>query len=126
MSLVLDPGQFDVLLMENLYGDILSDLGAGLIGGLGLAPSANYGEHAAVFEAVHGSAPDIAGQGRANPTALILSAAELLLHLGQSEAAQAIRIAIYRVLKEGRVLTPDLKGSASTMEFAKEVALFFG
>jgi isocitrate dehydrogenase (NAD+) len=122
MSLVLYPEKFDVLLMENLYGDILSDLGAGLIGGLGLAPSANFGEQAAVFEAVHGSAPDIAGKGIANPTALLLSAAQMLKYLSQTEAASRIENAIFETYLKSTVRTPDLGGKASTMDFAKEIA----
>ncbi len=121
MALVLDPTQFDVLLLENLYGDILSDLGAGLIGGLGLAPSANFGAEAALFEAVHGSAPDIAGQGIANPTALLLSAVEMLHYVGQAEVGERIRSAIYTVLAAGTATTADLGGTASTMEYAQAV-----
>ena len=121
MYLVLDPYRFDVLVMENLYGDILSDLGAGLIGGLGLAPSGNFGPNSAVFEAVHGSAPDIAGKGIANPTALLLSAAQLLRHIGRQAVAERIESAVHATFDEGRVLTRDLGGSASTMEFAKAV-----
>ncbi|MCB0322591.1 MAG: isocitrate/isopropylmalate dehydrogenase family protein [Bdellovibrionales bacterium] len=121
MALVLDPTPFDVLVMENLYGDILSDLGAGLIGGLGLAPSANIGFTAAVFEAVHGSAPDIAGKGIANPTALLLSAVEMLRHLSLEEPAQRITSALTRTIAVESARTKDLGGSASTMQFAQEV-----
>ncbi len=121
MALVLRPEQFDVLVMENLYGDIISDLCAGLIGGLGLAPSANYGEKVAVFEAVHGTAPDIAGKGIANPTALLLSAVEMLDFIGKRNAAQRIREATVATLSEGKATTADLGGSASTMEFAKAI-----
>lgn len=121
MSLVLDPSKFDVALMENLYGDILSDLGAGLIGGLGLAPSGNFGHEAAVFEAVHGSAPDIAGKGVANPTALLLSAMELLRYLNQVEVAERIRIALHQTLAVEKLRTPDLGGESSTMNFAREI-----
>ena len=122
MHLVLDPYQFDVLLMENLYGDILSDLGAGLIGGLGLAPSANIGRDCAVFEAVHGSAPDIAGRQLANPTALLLSAVEMLSYIGQQAEADRIRRALYTTFSHQDDLTGDLGGKSSTMEFAKAVA----
>lgn len=122
MALVLKPEQFDVLVMENLYGDIISDLGAGLIGGLGLAPSANYGESAAVFEAVHGTAPDIAGQGIANPTALLLSAVELLDYIGQRTTADRVRAAVIKTIAEGKYTTRDLGGTSSTMEFAQAVS----
>ncbi len=109
MQLVQYPAQYDVLVLPNLYGDILSDLAAGMIGGLGLAPGANLGEHAAVFEATHGSAPDIAGLDRANPTGLILSAMLMLRHLGEREAAMWVESAVASVLAEGRSLTADLK-----------------
>lgn len=121
MQLVLRPEQFDVLLMPNLYGDIVSDLAAGLVGGLGIVPGANIGEDCAVFEAVHGSAPDIAGQGLANPTALMLSAAMMLEHLGEIGAAGRLRGAIERVYREGRSLTRDVGGTASTEEFTRAV-----
>jgi len=121
MSLVLDPCEFDVLVMENLYGDIISDLCAGLIGGLGLAPSANIGADCAVFEAVHGSAPDIAGQGVANPTALLLSAVEMLHHIGNSECADRITSALHKTLASEKTRTRDLGGKLSTMDFAKEL-----
>jgi isocitrate dehydrogenase (NAD+) len=121
MQLILRPETFDVLLMPNLYGDIVSDLAAGLVGGLGLVPGANIGETHAVFEAVHGSAPDIAGQGIANPTALMLSAALMLEHLGETQAAARLQGAIERVYAEGRSLTRDLGGTASTGEFADAV-----
>lgn len=120
MRLVLDPHDFDVLLMENLYGDILSDLTSGLIGGLGLAPSGNIGDNQAVFEAVHGSAPDIAGQNVANPTALILSSALMLQHLGEKQAAQHIQQAVEETLA-GDVRTADLGGTASTVQFTDAV-----
>lgn len=120
MRLVLDPHEFDVLLMENLYGDILSDLTSGLIGGLGLAPSGNIGEDQAVFEAVHGSAPDIAGQNVANPTALILSSALMLRHMGEKQAAEHIQQAVEETLA-GDVRTGDLGGTASTTEFTDAV-----
>ena len=108
MQLVLDPTQFDMLLLENLYGDIVSDLCAGFIGGLGMAPGANIGVDTAVFEAVHGSAPDIAGKNKANPMALILSGAMMLDHLGEHEAADRVRAAVHAVLREGKKLTSDL------------------
>jgi len=122
MQLVLDPTRFDMLLLENLYGDIVSDLCAGFIGGLGLAPGANIGEHGAVFEAVHGSAPDIAGKNMANPMALILSAAMMLDHLHELEAAQRVRRSVVAVLAEGRVLTRDLGGTHGTTEIAEAIA----
>jgi isocitrate dehydrogenase (NAD+) len=121
LQLVLEPTQFDVLLLSNLYGDIVSDLCAGLVGGLGLVPAANIGESYAVFEAVHGSAPDITGQGIANPTALILSGVLMLRHLGENEAADRVLQAVFRVLEEGEVRTPDLGGGSSTEEFADAV-----
>ena len=110
-----------VLLLPNLYGDIVSDLCAGLVGGLGLVPGANLGEQAAVFEAVHGSAPDIAGKNIANPTALLLSARLMLDHLGEAAAATRIGAALDRTFVDGRVRTRDLGGTASTMEFANEI-----
>jgi isocitrate dehydrogenase (NAD+) len=122
MQLVQKPDLYDVLVLPNLYGDIVSDLAAGLVGGLGVAPGANIGEHAAVFEAVHGSAPKYAGQNRANPTALILSGALMLRHLGETAAADRVESAVRAVLAEGRVTTPDLGGSAGTREFAAAVA----
>jgi isocitrate dehydrogenase (NAD+) len=121
MKLVLDPSKFDVLVMENLFGDIISDLASGLIGGLGLAPSANIGEKYSVFEAVHGSAPDIAGKGIANPTALILSSVLMLEHIKELEAAKRIENAIYKVLEEGKVITKDLGGQATTKEYVNEI-----
>jgi isocitrate dehydrogenase (NAD+) len=117
MQLVLDPYRFDVLVMENMFGDILSDLMAGLVGGLGFAPAGNIGEDAAMFEAVHGSAPDIAGKGIANPTGLLLSACLMLDHLEQSDTADRIRTAIDTVVQEGTARTVDMGGSASTKEF---------
>ena len=122
MQLVLDPTRFDVLLLENLYGDIVSDLCAGFVGGLGVAPGANIGEECAVFEAVHGSAPDIAGQDRANPIALVLSGAMMLEHLGEKDAATRVREAVRDVLAEGAHLTRDLGGSAGTTEIAEAIA----
>ncbi|MBS2027925.1 MAG: isocitrate dehydrogenase (NAD(+)) [Deltaproteobacteria bacterium] len=121
MQLVKDPTRFDVLLLENLYGDIVSDLCAGLVGGLGVVPGANIGESAAVFEAVHGSAPDIAGKGIANPTAILLSGALMLRHMNRIPDAQRLEKAIDRVLGEGKVRTADLGGSASTTDYAKAV-----
>jgi isocitrate dehydrogenase (NAD+) len=121
MQLVMRPHHFDMLLMENLYGDIISDLCAGLVGGLGLVPGANIGDGAAIFEAVHGSAPDIAGKGIANPTALMLSAVLMLRHLGQSGAADRVEKAIHKVYAEGRSLTGDVGGKASTEEFTTAV-----
>lgn len=117
MALVVDPSRFDILLTENLYGDIVSDLTAGLVGGLGLVPGANFGEKFAVFEAVHGSAPDIAGRNLANPTAMILTAGMMLRHLKETEAAERLCGAVEGVLAEGEVRTRDLGGTASTTEF---------
>jgi isocitrate dehydrogenase (NAD+) len=121
MQLVINPQQFDVLLLENLYGDIISDLGAGLIGGLGLVPGANIGSDRAIFEAVHGSAPDIAGRGVANPTAVMLSSALMLEHLNELEAGHRLRSAIERVYAEGKQITRDLGGTATTQEFTEAV-----
>ena len=121
MQLVLNPERHDLLVMENLYGDIVSDLCAGLVGGLGVVPSGNIGEDYAVFEAVHGSAPDIAGQDKANPTALTLSACLMLEHLGETAAAENIRQALVTTYTEGRHLTPDVGGAASTTEFTEAV-----
>jgi isocitrate dehydrogenase (NAD+) len=121
MQLVMAPSQFDVLLLPNLYGDIVSDLCAGLVGGLGLVPGANFGENCAVFEAVHGSAPDIAGKGLANPTALMLSAILMLRHLGQTAVADRVERALHGVYDEGRHLTRDVGGSATTKEFTSAV-----
>ena len=122
MKLVLDPTQFDVIVTTNMFGDILSDEIAGLVGGLGLAPGANIGATAALFEAVHGSAPDIAGQGVANPSALLMAACLMLDHLDETEAAGRVRRALEETLTDGSVLTPDLKGNAETLEFADAVA----
>ena len=121
MHLVINPSQFDVLLMENLYGDIISDLSAGLVGGLGLVPGINLGHDMAVFEATHGSWPEVAGQNIANPTALILTGALMLRYIGEGEAAERIESAVARVLAEGRVITGDLGGTASTTEYTEEV-----
>jgi isocitrate dehydrogenase (NAD+) len=122
MQLVQDPSQFDILLLPNLYGDIVSDLCAGLVGGLGLVPSGNIGENIAVFEAVHGTAPDIAGQQLANPTALLISAVFMLRHLGEDETAERVMGALYQVLKKGRIRTCDIGGTATTTEFAEAIA----
>jgi len=119
MQLVLDPYRFDVLVMENMFGDILSDLIAGLVGGVGLAPGANIGEDVAIFEPVHGSAPDIAGKGVANPTAQLLSACMMLDHLGESEVAERVRGAIQKTIRAGKDLTPDLGGNADTSTYTK-------
>jgi isocitrate dehydrogenase (NAD+) len=121
MQLVMRPEQFDVMLLENLYGDIVSDLCAGLVGGLGLVPGANIGELGAVFEAVHGSAPDIAGQNVANPTALLQSGILMLRHLGEREAADRVERAMLKVFREGKVRTRDIGGTARTNEFARAV-----
>lgn len=121
MQLVMNPQQFDVLLLENLYGDIISDLAAGLVGGLGVTPGANIGTDVAVFEAVHGTAPDIAGKNLANPTALILSAIMMLQHLNEREAADRIRQALERVLMRGEVRTRDLGGHATTTEYTNAI-----
>jgi isocitrate dehydrogenase (NAD+) len=121
MHLVMKPEQFDVLLLPNLYGDIVSDLCAGLVGGLGVVPGANLGADVAVFEAVHGTAPDIAGRNAANPTALLLSSVLMLQHLGEVEAAVRVRGALQGVLADGAVRTRDLGGTASTTEFAAAI-----
>jgi len=121
MQLVLNPQQFDVLLLENLYGDIISDLAAGLVGGLGVVGGANLGDTIAVFEAVHGSAPDIAGKNIANPTAMLLSALMMLRHLGEGEAADRIYAALCRVLADRGIRTRDLGGSATTTEFTEAI-----
>jgi isocitrate dehydrogenase (NAD+) len=121
MQLVTRPEIFDVLVTENLYGDIVSDLAAGLVGGLGLAPGANIGTECAVFEAVHGSAPDIAGKGVANPTALLLSSVLMLRHLGERQTADRVYRAVLQVQKDGSRTTRDMGGSAGTMEYADEV-----
>jgi isocitrate dehydrogenase (NAD+) len=120
LQLVLDPYQFDVIVTENMFGDILSDEAAGLVGGLGFAPGANLGERAAIFEAVHGSAPDIAGKGIANPCSILLAGCFLLDHLGEPRIADRVRTAL-RVTLRGDVLTPDLGGTASTAEFGDAI-----
>jgi isocitrate dehydrogenase (NAD+) len=121
MQLVAHPERFDVLLMPNLYGDIVSDLCAGLVGGLGVVPGANFGDRHAVFEAVHGSAPDIAGKGISNPTALLLSAVMLLNHVKEEKAAARLQSAVEAVYASGEKLTPDVGGNATTAEFADTV-----
>lgn len=120
MQLVQNPNQFDVLLLPNLYGDIVSDLCAGLIGGLGIAQGANIGENYAVFEPVHGSAPDIAGQDKANPTAMLMSAIEMLNYIGENEAGRRIRLALFDTLDAG-IKTVDLGGNASCSEFTQAI-----
>jgi isocitrate dehydrogenase (NAD+) len=119
MQLVLNPWQFDVIVTTNLFGDILSDEAAGLVGGLGMAPGANIGTGAAIFEAVHGSAPDIAGKGIANPTSLLLAAGLMLEHVGRPDLAGKLRTIVGQVLNEDRVRTADLGGRASTREYAR-------
>ena len=121
MKLVTDPCQFDVLVAPNLYGDIISDLCAGLVGGLGFAPSANIGEKVTIYEAVHGSAPDIAGQDKANPTALLLSYAMLLKDHGMIDQAKRLEEAIFRVVEEGVSTTCDIGGTAGTKAFTQAV-----
>jgi isocitrate dehydrogenase (NAD+) len=121
MQLVLDPTRFDVIVTTNMFGDILSDLCAGLVGGLGLAPASNIGADAAMFEAVHGSAPDIAGKGVANPAALIQAAALLCDHVGQTEVGRRVQQAVERVIVRGEVRTPDLGGRATTAELTDAV-----
>ena len=121
MQLVLDPYQFDVLVMENMFGDILSDLMAGLVGGLGMAPGANIGIDTAIFEPVHGSAPDLTGKGIANPTAMLLAGCMMLDHLEQTDAAERIRVALGQTIRESDSLTPDLGGSKGTDAFAAAI-----
>ena len=121
MQLVLDPRQFDVIVTTNLFGDILSDLAAGLVGGLGLAPGANIGADVAIFEAVHGSAPDIAGKGIANPTSLLLAAGLMLEHVGHGDLARRLQTGVAQALNEDMARTGDLGGTASTKEFAQAV-----
>jgi len=121
MQMVLDPGQFDMLLLPNLYGDVMSDLAAGLVGGLGVVPSGNIGDESAMFEAVHGTAPDIAGKGLANPTALLLSSVMMLDHLNESSAARRIESALEKVYREAKHITRDLGGKAGTEEFTDAV-----
>ena len=121
MQLVMRPEQFDVIVTTNLFGDIISDLCAGLVGGLGLAPGANIGLNAAIFEAVHGSAPDIAGKGIANPVALLLGAIQMLEHLGRVDEARRLRAAIVATMQERDHLTPDLGGTGTTTSFAEAI-----
>lgn len=121
MKIAKNPKCYDVMVMPNLYGDIVSDLCAGFIGGLGLTASGNIGEAAAVFEAVHGSAPDIAGQNKANPTALLLSSVMMLKHMKLNDQADKIQKAIFEVLKEGKYVTGDLGGKSSTTEYTKAI-----
>ena len=121
MQLVMNPAQFDMLLLPNLYGDVVSDLAAGLVGGLGLVPSGNIGDDCALFEAVHGTAPDIAGKGIANPTAIVMSGAMMLNYLGEAEASRRILHALDKVYREGKHTTGDVGGKASTQEFTSAV-----
>src|SRR5216117_3025661 len=121
MQIVMDPLQFDMLLLPNLYGDVMSDLAAGLVGGLGVVPSANIGEEVAMFEAVHGTAPDIAGKGLANPTALLMSSVMMLDHLNEGSAARRIQAALEKVYREAKHTTRDVGGKAGTAEFADAV-----
>jgi isocitrate dehydrogenase (NAD+) len=121
MQMVMDPQQFDMLLLPNLYGDVMSDLAAGLVGGLGVVPSANIGDECAMFEAVHGTAPDIAGKGFANPTALLMSSILMLDHLGERAAAERIQNALEKVYREAKHTTQDVGGKAGTEEFADAV-----
>jgi isocitrate dehydrogenase (NAD+) len=126
MQLVMRPETFDVLVLPNLYGDIISDLTAGLVGGLGIVPGANIGDHHAIFEAVHGTAPDIAGKGLANPTALMQSAVLMLAHLGERDASARLQNAIHQVYAGARHLTGDVGGKASTAEFTDSVIAHLG
>jgi isocitrate dehydrogenase (NAD+) len=121
MQLVMRPEQFDVIVTTNLFGDIISDLCAGLVGGLGLAPGANIGRDCAIFEAVHGSAPDIAGKGIANPCALLLGAVQMLEHIGQVDAAKRLKQAIIDTMTDKDHLTPDLGGTGSTQTFTAAI-----
>ncbi len=121
MQIVMDPQQFDVLLLPNLYGDVMSDLAAGLVGGLGVVPSANIGDDCAMFEAVHGTAPDISGKGLANPTALLMSSILMLDHLGERTTARRIEVALEKVYREAKHTTRDVGGPAGTDEFAEAV-----
>jgi len=121
MQMVMDPQQFDMLLLPNLYGDVMSDLAAGLVGGLGVVPSANIGDECAMFEAVHGTAPDIAGKGFANPTALLMSSILMLDHLGERTAAERIQNALEKVYRDAKHTTRDVGGKADTEEFADAV-----
>ena len=122
MRVAMKPQDFDVIVTTNLFGDVLSDEVAGVVGGLGIAPSANVGDRYAFFEAIHGSAPKHAGKWDANPTAIMLSAAMMLRHLGEIDAASRFESAIDRILGEGKMVTKDMGGNAGTMDFAKAVA----
>jgi isocitrate dehydrogenase (NAD+) len=121
MELAMRPERFDVVVTTNLFGDILSDLTSGLVGGLGLTPGANIGKDAAIFEAVHGTAPDIAGKGIANPTAVMLAACQLLDHMGDSNRAERVKSAVVKTLQAGRTITADVGGSATTDEYTTAV-----
>jgi isocitrate dehydrogenase (NAD+) len=121
MQIVMNPQQFDMLLLPNLYGDVMSDLAAGLVGGLGVVPSGNIGDDCAMFEAVHGTAPDIAGKGFANPTALVMSSILMLKHLGERSAAMRIEAALEKVYREGKHFTRDLGGVTGTNDFTDAV-----
>ena len=121
MQMVMNPHQFDMLLLTNLYGDIMSDLAAGLVGGLGVVPSGNIGDGMALFEAVHGTAPDIAGKGIANPTALLMSAIMMLRYLSEDATAERVERALFSVYREGKTLTGDVGGKATTAQFAEAV-----
>ena len=121
MQIVIDPAQFDILLLPNLYGDVMSDLAAGLVGGLGVVPSGNIGDEGAIFEAVHGTAPDIAGKGVANPTALLMSSILMLNYIGEGPTAERVEQALWKVYREGKHITRDLGGTAGTQEFADAV-----
>jgi isocitrate dehydrogenase (NAD+) len=126
MQLVLNPWQFDMLLCTNLFGDILSDQLAGLVGGLGMAPGANIGDDVAIFEAVHGSAPDIAGKGIANPISLLLAAGQMLDHVGHDDLALRLRTVINDTINKDHIATGDLKGKASTQEFTDAIVRRLG
>jgi isocitrate dehydrogenase (NAD+) len=121
MQIVIDPQQFDILLLPNLYGDVMSDLAAGLVGGLGVVPSGNIGDEGAIFEAVHGTAPDIAGKGVANPTALLMSSILMLNYIGEAFTADRVEQALWKVYREGKHKTRDLGGTASTEAFTDAV-----
>src|ERR1700685_598307 len=126
MQMVLNPHQFDMLVLTNLYGDIMSDLAAGLVGGLGVVPSGNIGETVAVFESVHGTAPDIAGKGIANPTALLMSSIMMLRYLGEMTAARRVESALHQIYREGKFLTKDVGGKAATAEFTENLIRTLG
>lgn len=121
LQLVMNPEKFDVMVLPNLYGDVVSDLCAGLIGGLGLTPSGNIGDEGAIFESVHGTAPDIAGKNKANPTALLLSAVMMLNHMGLNQYAKRIEQAALAVIKEGKYITGDLGGNATTTQYTDAI-----